>query len=59
MADGLVAQAWFETRARGYLVMAAIASSRLAERYRALGLDVEVIGRLGDRNALRLDPSIG
>ncbi len=59
VADGLVAQAWFETRARGYLVMAAIASSRLAERYRALGLDVEVIGRLGDRNALRLDPSIG
>ena len=59
VADGLVAQAWFETRARGYLVMAAIASSRLTERYRAIGLDVEVIGRLGDRNALRLDPSIG
>ena len=59
VADGLVAQAWFETRARGYLVMAAIASSRLTERYRALGLDVEIIGRLGDRNALRLDPSIG
>ena len=59
VADGLVAQAWFETRARGYLVMAAIASSRLTEHYRALGLDVEVIGRLGDRHALRLDPSIG
>jgi len=59
LADGLLAQAWFETRPRGYLVMAASASSRLAERYRALGLDVEVIGRLGDRQALRLDPSIG
>ena len=46
VADGLLAQAWFETRARGYLVMAAIASSRLGERYRALGLDVEVLGRL-------------
>ena len=40
--------------------MAAIASSRLVERYRALGLDVEVLGRDGgDRNAVRVDPSIG
>jgi hypothetical protein len=59
VADGLVAQAWFETRARGYLAMAAIASTRLVERYRALGLDVEVLGRLGDRAAVRIDPSIG
>ena len=60
MADGLLAQAWFETRARGYLVMAGIASSRLVERYRALGLGVEVLGRGGDgRPAVRVDPSIG
>jgi GNAT acetyltransferase-like protein len=59
VTDGLLAQAWFETRARGYLVMSGVASSRLAERYRALGLDVEVLGRLGDRTALRIDPSIG
>jgi hypothetical protein len=57
--DGLLAQAWFETRARGYLVMAGIASSRLVARYRALGLDVEVLGRAGDRNAIRVDPSVG
>jgi hypothetical protein len=59
VADALLAQAWFETRARGYLVMGGIASSRLVARYRALGLDVEVLGRAGDRHAFRLDPSIG
>ena len=59
VADGLLAQACFETRARGYVVMAGIASSRMAERYRALGLDVDVLGRLGDRTAVRLDPSLG
>ena len=36
VADGMLAQAWFETRARGYLVMAGIASARPAERYSAL-----------------------
>jgi hypothetical protein len=60
VADGLLAQAWFETRARGYLVMAGLASSRLVGRYRALGLDVELLGRDGgDRNAIRVDPSVG
>jgi hypothetical protein len=59
-ADGLLAQAWFETRARGYLVMTGIASSRLVGRDRALGLDVEILGRDGDdRNAIRIDPSVG
>jgi hypothetical protein len=60
VADGLLAQAWFETRARGYLVMAGVASSRLVGRYRALGLEVELLGRDGgDRNAIRVDPSVG
>jgi hypothetical protein len=56
--DGLLAQAWFETRARGYLVMAASASSRQVARFGALGLGVEVLARRGDRSALRLDPSV-
>ena len=60
VADGLIAQAWFEARARGDLVMAGIASSRLLERYQALGLDVQVLRRgSDDRNAIRLDPSMG
>jgi len=60
VADGLLAQAWFETRARGYLVMTGLASSRRVGRYRALGLDVELLGRDGgDRNAIRVDPSVG
>jgi Acetyltransferase (GNAT) domain len=60
VADGLIAQAWFEARARGYLVMAGIASSRLLGRYRGLGVEVEVLRRgSDDRNAVRLDPSIG
>ena len=59
IADGLLAQAWFETRARGYLVMAGVASSRLVGHYRALGLLVEELGRAeADRNAVRLDPSL-
>ena len=60
VADGLLAQAWFETRARGYLVMTGLASSRLVGRYRTLGLDIEILGRDGgDRNAIRVDPSVG
>jgi hypothetical protein len=59
VADGLLAQAWFETRARGHVVMAGIASSRQVERYRALRLEIEELGRLGDRAAVRIDPSIG
>jgi hypothetical protein len=60
IADGLLAQAWFETRARGYLVMAGVASSRLTGRLRALGLDVEVLGRdAADRTAIRVDPLVG
>jgi hypothetical protein len=59
IADGLLAQAWFEARARGYLVMAGVASSRLVGHYRALGLAVEELGRAeADRNAVRLDPSL-
>jgi len=59
IADGLLAQAWFETRARGYLAMAGVASSRLVGRYRALGLVLEELGRAeADRNAVRLDPSL-
>ena len=59
IADGLLAQAWFEARARGYLVMAGVAPSRLVGRYRALGLAVEELGRAeADRNAVRLDPSL-
>jgi hypothetical protein len=55
----LLAQAWFEARARGYLVMAGVASSRLVGHYRALGLAVEELGRAeADRNAVRLDPSL-
>jgi hypothetical protein len=54
------AQAWFETRARGYFVMAGLASSRQVGRYRALGLDVQILGRDGgDRSAIRVDPSVG
>jgi hypothetical protein len=55
--DGLVAQAWFETRARDYRVMAAAVSPQLAARYGALGLGVEPLARLGDRSAVRLDPA--
>jgi hypothetical protein len=59
VADGLLAQAWFETRARGYLVMAAAGSSRLIGQYQRLGLEAEQIARAGDRVAVRLDPSVG
>jgi hypothetical protein len=59
IGDALLAQGWFEARARGYLVMAGTVSSRLVARYRGLGLDVEVLAREGDRTAVRIDPSIG
>jgi hypothetical protein len=60
IADGLLAQAWFETRARGYLVMTGLASSRLVGHLRTLGLDLEILGRDGgDRHAIRIDPSVG
>jgi hypothetical protein len=59
-ANGLLAQAWFETRARGYLVMAGSASAALVECYRGRGVDVEVLARgAGDRLVIRVDPSIG
>jgi hypothetical protein len=57
--DGMLAQAWFETRARGYLVMAAAGSPRLIAHYRRLGLEAEQIARAGNRVAVRLDPSVG
>jgi len=57
VADGLLAQAWFETRARGYLVMAGTASTALIARYEALGLQLEVLaGTDDDRHAVRLAP---
>ena len=60
VTDGLLAQAWFETRARGYLVMAGIASSQLIGHFRGLGLDVDELARAaGDRTAVRIDPAIG
>jgi len=56
-ADGLLAQAWFETRARGYLVMAGTASSALIARYAGLGLQLETLASAGDdRHAVRLAP---
>ena len=59
-AHGLLAQAWFEARARGYLVIAGMASDELIERYRALGVGVEVLQRGDDgRHAVRVDPSLG
>jgi len=59
VADGLLAQAWFESRRRGHVVMAGVASSRLIERYRGYGLEVEVLRRgSDDRNAVRLDPTM-
>jgi hypothetical protein len=59
-ADGLLAQAWFETRARGYTVLAGIASERLVERYRSVGLAVELLARREDGlYAVRLDPTLG
>jgi hypothetical protein len=59
-ADGLLAQAWFETRARGYTVLAGIASEMLVERYRSVGLAVELLARREDGlYAVRLDPSLG
>ena len=59
-AHGMLAQAWFEARARGYVVIAGIASDELIERYRALGVGVEVLKRGDDgRHAVRVDPSLG
>jgi hypothetical protein len=60
VGDGLLAQAWFETRARGYLVMAGTASAELVERFRELGLPLELLARASeDRQAVRIDPSVG
>ena len=59
-ADGLLAQAWFETRARGYRVMAGIATQSHVSRYRSLGLEVELLARREDAlYAVRLDPTLG
>ena len=61
---GLFALAWQESRARSYTVMAGIASAQLVERYRSLGVEVEILGP--PRNdagaelyAVRLDPAAG
>jgi len=41
---GLFAQAWFETRARGYTGMTSTASARRIERFRALGVVFDILG---------------
>jgi hypothetical protein len=61
---GLFALAWQEARARGYTVMAGIASQQLVERYRALGVHVEVLGPPrtdagAETYPIRLDPTAG
>ena len=61
---GLFALAWQESRARSYTVMAGIASKQLVERYRSLGITVEILGpsRMDAGTELapiRLDPAAG
>jgi N-acyl-L-homoserine lactone synthetase len=59
---GLFALAWQESRARSYAVIAGIASTPLVERYRSLGVHVEILGpSRTDAGAelypVRLDPA--
>jgi hypothetical protein len=57
---GLFALAWQEARARSYTVMAGIASEQLVERYRSLGVRVEVLGQAdAELHPVRLDPAAG
>ena len=55
---GLLAQAWFEARARGYTAMAGVAPPADVERYRALGLAVEVLAPSDSRRALFRVPEL-
>jgi hypothetical protein len=61
---GLFALAWQEARARSYTVMAGIASPQLVERYRSLGVHVDVLGpprkqTEAELHPVRLDPAAG
>ena len=61
---GLFALAWQETRLRGYEVMAGVASVRLLERYRLLGVNAEILGPArtywgAERHPVRIDPAAG
>ena len=61
---GLFGLAWQEARARSYTVMAGVASKRLVERYRSLGVNVELLGEPRTDSGvevypLRLDPAAG
>jgi N-acyl-L-homoserine lactone synthetase len=61
---GLFALAWQEARARSYTVIAGIASAQLVERYRSLGVHVEVLGPSrtdagAELHPVRLDPAAG
>jgi hypothetical protein len=58
---GLFAQAWFETRARGYTGMTSAASAPRIERYRALGVVFDILGPArpeGDLHPVRLVAAI-
>lgn len=61
---GLFALAWQETRIRGYNVIAGVASVRLLERYRLLGVNVEILGPArtfwgAERHPVRIHPAAG
>jgi hypothetical protein len=61
---GLFALAWQESRARSYMVMAATASTQLVERYRSLGVHVELLGPSrteagAELQPILLDPAAG
>jgi hypothetical protein len=55
---GLFALAWQEARARSYTVLAGAASTQLVERYRTLGVHVEILGPpRTELHPVRLDPA--
>jgi len=57
----LFAQAWFETRARGYAGMASAESALRIERFRALGIVFDILGPArpeGDLHPVRLVAAI-
>jgi hypothetical protein len=61
---GLFAVAWQEARVRSYTVIAGVASTPLVERYRSLGVPVEILGppRLeagAELHPVRLVPAAG
>jgi hypothetical protein len=61
---GLFGLAWQESRARSYAVIAGIASNQLVERYRSLGVHVEILGPSrtdagAELHAVLIDPAAG